>query len=60
MPKTTTNFLEMRTQNFKVKSTEKQPVKAVTKEAGATCTAITPSANLLKSRTDYKKNHTQQ
>lgn len=35
----------MRTQNFKDKSTEKQPVRAVTKEVGATCTAITPSVN---------------
>lgn len=35
----------MRTQNFKVKSTEQQPVRAVTKEAGAMCMAIIPSAN---------------
>lgn len=35
----------MRTQNFKVKSTKKQPVRAGTKGAGAMCTAITPSAN---------------
>lgn len=35
----------MGAQNFKVKSSEKQPVRAGTKGAGAACTAITPSAN---------------
>jgi len=40
----------LRNENSELQSqvSKKQPVRAVTKAAGATCTAITPSANAVE------------